>query len=182
MSFIFDIETLGLESTTVILSAAITHLENDREYTYQELLDSTKFIKFNKKEQIEAGRTITRSTIDWWKEQEEHCKKISYYPNDIDISVIEGLSILREIYKKGETIWSRGSLDQIAIDSLARTFKQEVIAPYWVYRDIRTAIDILKTSSKNGYCDIPDFDKTLVIKHDPIHDCSYDALQLLKGI
>lgn len=176
---------MGIESTCVVLSAAMTYVGDD-DYTYQDLIDNTIFVKFDAKEQLRAGRSTTQSTIDWWKSQPLEILKFSYIPTDKDVSVVDGLQKFRDFYNtnkksKADIVWIRGALDNLAIDSLATTFNLDIIAPWWNYRDVRTAIDLLKETGKRGYCDIPGFDKSIVEKHNPIHDCAYDALMLLKG-
>lgn len=186
-AFFFDIETLGKESTTVVLSAAMTYVPDDCNMSYEELLDNTTYVKFNAFEQIQVGRTKDQDTIDWWKGQPLTVKIMSFIPNpEIEVSVEEGLNKLRNFYtqhakSKVDIVWIRGALDNLAIDSLADKFNQKIIAPWWNYRDVRTAIDLLKTTGARGYCNIPDFDKSKVIKHNPIHDCAYDAMMLLYG-
>lgn len=184
MSYIFDIETLGKESTTVILSAAIVYVDFSGDFTYEELIDNSIFVKFKVNEQLKAGRTYDKDTINWWESRPDDVKKKSITPNDSDVSVIDGLKTLRDYYSKNKSdmIWIRGSLDSLAIDSLASSFKVDPIAPWWNYRDVRTAIDLLKETSKRSYCDIPNFDKSKVIKHDPVHDICYDAFMMKYGI
>lgn len=184
MSYILDLETLGHESTTIVLSAALLYVDFETEFTYQELVDRCIFVKFNVEEQKQKGRTFNQDTIDWWKQQEIHIVLKSAVPSPNDLSVKDGLKVLRDEYKKNkkDLVWARGSLDSMAIDSLAGAFEEEVVAPWWNYRDVRTAIDLLKETSKRSYCDIPGFDKATVQKHDPIHDVCYDAIQLRYGV
>jgi hypothetical protein len=56
------------------------------------------------------------------------------------------------------------------------------ITGYAMWRDVRTAVDILYGTT-NGYVEVdhPLFDRTAVIKHHPVHDCALDAMQLLYG-
>jgi hypothetical protein len=83
---------------------------------------------------------------------------------------------------KQQTMWARGSLDQMAIDSLAVKFDLEEITGYNVWRDVRTAVDILYGTT-NGYVEVvhPLFSRHEVIKHHPVHDCALDAMQLMYG-
>lgn len=187
MNFMFDIETLGIDSTCVILSAAIIHFEQDEDLDMDMLRERALFIKFDIKEQIEQlQRSKTKSTIQWWMEQPEYARKKSLPAKSTDISVKEGIDRLRqyildvESNPKKITIWARGSLDQMAIDSLARAINEEHIAPYYVWRDVRTAIDIVYGST-NGYCKVPGVPKESVQKHDPVDDCALDILMLCRG-
>ena len=83
---------------------------------------------------------------------------------------------------KKQTMWARGSLDQMAIDSLAVKFDLEEITGYNMWRDVRTAVDIM-FGTTNGYVEVdhPLFKRHEVIKHHPVHDCALDAMQLMYG-
>ncbi len=185
--FMFDVETLGVESSTVVLSAAIIHFDPEKRPTYQDLLDDACFVKFNAKEQMDVGRTVSKSTLSWWKEQHESVRKVPLEPSRDDMTVNNGLL---KIYKYmgqypdqfKQTMWARGSLDQLAIDSLAVQFDLEEITGYNMWRDVRTAVDILYGTT-NGYVDVdhPLFKRHEVIKHHPVHDCALDAMQLMYG-
>ena len=191
--FMFDIETLGIESTTVILSAAIIYFdpEKDVDVSFKELVDRSLFIKFDAKDQVKRlDRTMTKSTLDWWNKQGEHQQKLSFVPDkDRDMITEDGLMLIRDYinkYHRGAdpqtlTIWARGSLDQMAIDSLALKAGIDPIAPFNRWRDVRTAIDLM-TDSKNGYCKVRDLNWDEVAKHDPNHDCALDVLMLLRGV
>lgn len=185
--FIFDVETLGVESNAVVLSAALIHFDPEQRPTYQDLLNDACFVKFNAKEQLQIGRTVSKSTLDWWKSQHEYVRKISLDPNREDMNVENGMQkfydyMSKFLNAKHQTMWARGSLDQLVIDSLAVKFGLEEITGYNMWRDVRTAIDILYGTT-NGYVDIdhPLFKRHEVIKHHPVHDCALDAIQLLYG-
>ena len=63
--FIFDTESLGVESNAVVLSAALIHFDPEMRPTYDDLLEDACFVKFSAKEQIDMGRTISKSTLQW---------------------------------------------------------------------------------------------------------------------
>ena len=190
--FMFDIETLGIESTTVVLSAAIIHFdpEVDTNISFKELVQRGLLVKFDAKDQVKRlNRTMTKSTLDWWNKQGEHQQKLSFVPDaSRDMISENGIEAIRKYinqYHRGAdpqtlTIWARGSLDQMAIDSLALKAEVEPIAPFNRWRDVRTAIDLM-TDSKNGYCTVRDLNRDEVAKHDTVHDCALDILMLLRG-
>ena len=183
--FILDLETLDIESSAVILSAAILHFDETKEYAYDQLLSRTCFVKFNLKEQVQQyKRTVSKETIAWWKSQSEETKKVSFYPSDRDTNLLVGLNKLKDYVDSNEgerIVWVRGTLDQITFNSLCKAAKFPPLFPFKNYMETRTAINLLKETAKSGYCDVPGFDKNLVIKHNPIHDVCYDALQILSG-
>ena len=185
--FCLDLETLDKRETSVVLSAAIVYFDEKKEYTYEDLLTETCFVKFNAREQIEKyKRTVCKETIQWWKKKPEMIQKVSFIPNpNEDLSAFEGIDILKSYINKHssgeEIVWTRGSLDQFCVDSLCDSLNVPYLFNYTCYRDMRTAIDLLKETSIKGYCRLQNFDLNKVWKHDPRHDVCYDVLMLLQG-
>lgn len=186
--YCFDIETGGLESDSVIFSAAIVWFDETKQYTYEDLIESCCFVKFDVKEQVEKyNRKFEKDTLAWWKRQCKMVKDVSVVPYETDLSAEDGVNVLKDYIKthsRGvEMVWTRGNLDQILIDSLCRaSLKTDLLFKYSWYRDLRTGIDLLKETSKSGYCEVPNFDGNKVYKHNPIHDVAYDVMMLLYGI
>jgi hypothetical protein len=189
--FIFDVESLGVESNSVILSAAIVYINPAEKNTWESLYENTLFVKFNVKEQVKKyNRIVSKDTIDWWNKQCDLAKKQSFYPSDKDLSAKEGIACIHNYINshcdpKTTLIWIRGSLDQLVMDSLCTATGDESIMPYANYRDMRTYVDLVATESTRGYCAInPEtypgiWDRNVVVKHNPIHDIVLDALMLL---
>jgi hypothetical protein len=128
----FDVETLGVESNAVVLSAGLIHFDPDLRPTYQDLLDNACFVKFDVKEQLAVGRTVSKSTLGWWKDQHEYTRKVSLDPSRDDMTVENGVKQLQDYMAKfpnadKQTMWARGSLDQLVIDSLAWKKLQGII-------------------------------------------------------
>ena len=190
--FGFDLETLSVESTTIILSAGLVYvdpetLSPDNDIAYTQMYDSGLFVKFKVSEQVAAGRTMSKDTLDWWAKQGQIQRETSFIPSPCDLTVQEAYDLMSDYFfsipgAKDMPIWVRGSMDQPAFESLCRTFSLKPITTYNNYRDIRTAISILYCDTeKAGYVEIPNFNRDLVIKHDPVHDVCYDLLMLLRG-
>lgn len=169
------------------MSLAILYFEETDKSSYEELMDKTLFVKFSAKEQIEKyKRTYSTETINWWKKQCEVVRKVSLDPSSKDIELSQGIMLVRDYIKKHSSeediVWTRGSLDQFCIDSVCEeSLKSPVLFHYNRYMDMRTAINLLKNTSKNGYCDIPNFNREKVYKHDPRHDVCLDTYMLLHG-
>ena len=186
--FLFDVETLGTESKSVILSMAAIYFNPEEKPNFQQLLDSAFFVKFNSKEQIQVyNRTVSQSTLDWWAAQPTETKDVSFKPKADDLSAVDGIQKFHDWIKSfsdydKSTVWARGNLDQLVLHSLENDVKVETLFPFWQWRDVRTAVDIL-TGSSRGYCAVnyPGFDVRTVVKHNPIHDCAYDAMMLMYG-
>ena len=125
--------------------------------------------------------------MEWWANQHEYVKKVSFDPNSTDLLAEDAIATLHDYMNKipnaqKQTMWARGSLDQMVIDSLAKKLDMQPITGYNMWRDVRTAVDILYGTT-NGYVEVdhPLFNRAAVIKHHPVHDCALDAMQLMYG-
>lgn len=184
--FCFDIETLSKSSEAVILSLACIYFNPDEPQDYNSLLKSAFFAKLNVEHQVKAhSRKINKSTIEWWAKQCDHAKNKSLVPSKNDELFVDAYERFRVWIKSKNDpdawVFCRGMLDQLVLDSYEEQLGIEPIFHYSKWRDIRTAIDFLY-GTKNGYATVSNFDeKAFVIKHDPIHDCAYDIMQLVHG-
>jgi hypothetical protein len=126
--------------------------------------------------------------MQWWAKQCDLVKIKSFKPNKaIDVRFEDGYEQMREWAKSKNDdkcyVWARGNLDQLVLDSFEEQLEIKPIWPFQRWRDVRTAIDILYGTT-NGYCAVnyqgfrPE---AKVIKHNPIDDCAYDAMQLMYG-
>ncbi len=182
--FMFDVETMDVESTSVILSAAIIKFELDDKKSFQNYVDDACFVKFDVNQQVrDHKRTMTKETINWWKRQSEIARQVSLVPSDDDMNAKDGLTVIKNyINKNGGSntlFWARGSLDQMVIDSLCKSAGVELLANFNKWRDVRTAVDLLATNSVEGYCKVKNFNMDSVLKHDPRQDCALDIMMLL---
>lgn len=189
--FLFDIETLGKKSDSVILSMACLYFVPEKHPSFNELKENVFFVKFDAKDQSQRlKRTVQRDTIDWWNKQCTFVKKRSFIPNiEIDVNLEYGLMLLKKwtsgySNSKKEWVWARGSLDQMVLQDAEDSLGIESCFPYNNWRDVRTAIDFLY-NSRNGYCEVmaEGFDSyNDITKHDPVDDCLYDAMMLMYGV
>jgi hypothetical protein len=184
----FDVETLGVESTSVILSLSCIHFHSEQKPSYQQLKQDAFFVKFNAKDQAERlNRKIEKGAIAWWEKQCLFARQKSLLPTADDHKLENGLTLFHDWVKtKNDTkswVWARGNLDQLILQSCERDAKLEPIFDYNRWRDVRTAIDLLHGSA-NGYCDVDHaefmYDRD-VIKHDPVDDCALDIMMLIYG-
>ena len=186
--FMFDVETLGVESNSVILSLACIYFDPDAKPTFRELVDSAYFVKFNVRDQVENyGRKVDKGTLQWWEKQCEIVRKKSFLPSKDDKILRTGVESFHNwITTKNDNkcwVWARGSLDDTLLHSIERQLKVETMLPYNRWRDVRTAVDFL-TNSNNGYCKVDHIDflyERDIIKHDPVIDCALDIMMLLYG-
>lgn len=186
--FVFDVETLGKESTTVILSMACVHFDPQKYPSHEDLRANAFFAKFDVEYQRKSlNRTMTPSTMEWWKKQCTNVKNKSFRPSEEDVQFEVGYERMREWAKQfnepKSLVWARGNLDQLVLDSIEEQLGLDPIFPYARWRDVRTAIDIWYNRD-SGYVDVdyPGFDSKLhITKHNPIDDCIFDAMMLMYG-
>jgi hypothetical protein len=190
--FIFDVETLGKESNSVILSMAAIYFESDKEPSHTQLRDSAFFVKFDVQDQIKRlNRKVGKTTIEWWSKQCENVRNKSFKPRADDITFEIGYEAMRQwANTKNDSkcwVWARGNLDQLVLDSMEEQLELKPIWPFSRWRDVRTAVDFLYGTT-NGYVEVDTpawveaFDSKLhITKHNPIDDCVFDAMQLMYG-
>jgi hypothetical protein len=187
--FIFDVETLGKESNSVMLSMAAIYFDPETKPSYEDLYNSAFFVKFDVEDQVKRlDRKIGKTTMQWWAKQCDIVKAKSLKPNKAaDVKFEDGYEAMRawaESKKDDQCyVWARGNLDQLVLDSFEEQLEIKPIWPFQRWRDVRTAIDILYNTS-NGYCPVnyKGFSaESKVIKHNPVDDCAYDAMMLMYG-
>jgi hypothetical protein len=187
--FIFDVETLGKESNSVMLSMAAIYFDPETKPSYEDLYNSAFFVKFDVEDQVRRlDRKIGKTTMQWWAKQCDIVKVKSLKPNKaLDVKFEDGYEAMRKWAesKKDDQcyVWARGNLDQLVLDSFEEQLEIKPIWPFNRWRDVRTAIDILYNTS-NGYCPVnyKGFSaEAKVIKHNPVDDCAYDAMMLMYG-
>lgn len=179
---IYDYETLGQNRATcpVVNLAKLTFDPGrfvDKPYTWQELVDSAKFIKFDVRAQIARGRKPEKSTMDWWENQSAEARK-QLLPSDEDRPLEEAIPFLMG---EVETVWTRGnSFDPVITDFICIEYGLSEPYPFWTIRDTRTAIDSfsLGTNYKSNKFMPRAVKSGEFIAHDPIHDIAIDVLRL----
>lgn len=150
------------------------------------------FVKLDTKYQIEKlGRQVSRDTVDWWLKQSKEAKVRSFKPSTEDVTPEIAIQKLRQFVfdqtgQSRTTCYTRGSMDVIVSEHLAKQVDMKLPWVYNDFRDIRTAVDILYPLSKDGYVGVdlekcPGFDDGSFIAHDPVHDCARDAAMILFG-
>ena len=191
--FVFDVETLGKESNSVILSMAAIYFDPDKGPSYKEMYDDAFFVKFDVVDQMKRlDRKVGKTTMQWWAKQCDNVKLKSFKPNPaIDVKFEDGYEAMRQwAASKNDDkcyVWARGNLDQLVLDSFEEQLELKPIWPFNRWRDVRTAVDFLY-GVNTGYVtvEVPpwveSFDPALhVTKHNPIDDCCFDAMQLMYG-
>lgn len=165
---VVDIETLGLKPTSKILSIGLVIVNHDS-------LD----IKLEKEWIIDPlnqkGRTVDRSTIEWWNRQSEAAKSVLNQPTQ---SLVSALTELSELITKTETEgeikgqWANDAdFDHVI---LRNAYDQNTeldgntVFPYYLGRSIRT----IKDYAKEVKLTLP---KHTYIQHRALDDARHEA-------
>jgi hypothetical protein len=179
----FDIETLGKRSTSVVLSLACVAFTFEDDAPYSQYIADGFYVKFNPIEQLRMGRTVDQDTIDWWKKQPKKARKI-LKPSKNDVSMKKGLAMLREYINKSDYdweigyCWSRGNyFDFPIIEDLHDQFGAKLPFNTWKIRDVRTMIDVLTGDSRGKYELRGGIPKEFVAHH-ALHDAALDVMRM----
>ena len=184
---IYDFETLSQKPTGVVVcTAALRFNENrylsDNPYVYQELVDSSEFIKFSIREQVEMyGRGIQRSVIEWWKNQPKDAQQL-LEPSDVDRPLADIIPFFENLIGDSsqiDKVYTRGNnFDPIFMDSILENLNSKSLYGWWLIRDTRSMIEGLSFGANihNKFM-VPGLDDQF-IAHDPRHDIAMDVMRM----
>lgn len=181
---IYDFETLSQDQVRgVITCMAIMKFDEsrfiDNPYTFKELIDNSKVMKFSVEEQVKKyERKIDKSTLEWWKEQGADAQKW-IKPSDDDRSIEE----LYDFFMEGAggtaaKFYTRGNtFDPILLESIMKQIHKPMPYHWWEVRDTRSLIEGLAWGSDLENKFIPPKCEELV-KHNPKHDIALDVMRI----
>ncbi len=186
MAIIFDFETLSTDRVNgVVLSLALLEFNEERftektAYSYTELLEMSRYIKFDVADQVKNGkRKIDQDTLEWWGQQSESAQK-QLIPGQHDKPLADLIPWLNSnINGSVSKVYSRGNtFDPIFVDYIALQYHQVVPWPHWSIRDTRSTIDGMAWGSglSNGF--VPEGLEEQFVAHDPQHDIVMDVMRL----
>lgn len=182
---LIDIETLGTDPDSVVLSIACVPFMLEVHTYFSELIKDGFIVKLNAQEQIKSyQRTVEDGVVKWWKTQPKEVFDAMVRPSSEDVSLKEGLTLFNKFvsgikgyYFNESYVWSRGNNFDFPI--LKSLYKDAGIGiPYndWRVRDVRTAIDIMAGTGDGKY--EVKFGGDEFIAHNPLHDAAMDAARL----
>ena len=183
---IYDFETLSQDTIKgVVTCLAILKFDESRflnkPYTFKELVDDAKVIKFDVSEQVKKyGRKIDKSTLDWWGDQGPEAKEW-ILPSDKDKDIDELYDFFVE--SMGPTaikFYTRGNtFDPILLESIMKQTHKPLPYNWWEIRDTRSVVEGLAWGSELDNKFIPpDCDE--FVKHNPTHDIALDVMRIQK--
>lgn len=183
---VYDFETLGQDQqNSVVISFAMLPFSEkrfiDEPYTYEELVDGCKYIKFDVEEQVTSfGRKINIETVKWWNEQGEEAKK-QIRPSKDDKSITQLYDFIVNSVECGKVkkSFTRGNtFDPMFLQYLMRDTGHQDPFHWRTVRDTRSMIEGMSFGMKldNGFTPGDLADK--FVKHDPCHDVAMDVMRM----
>jgi hypothetical protein len=183
---IYDFETLSQDTQKgVVTSFALLSFSENRyisnPYTYEELVESCAYIKFDVEEQVRSfKRTMSKQTVDWWAEQGAEAKK-QISPSSEDVSIRDLYKFLCDNIdlKNHKKAYTRGNtFDPIFLDSILKQCNLSNPMHWRTIRDTRSMIEGMSFGMNldNGFT--PGELVNKFVKHDPRHDIAMDVMRM----
>lgn len=183
---IYDFETLSQDqSSCVVLSFAMLSFSEKRyiddPYTYSELLDSCKYIKFDVQDQVDNfGRSMSKDTLEWWSQQGDKARQL-LKPSELDVSIAlfpqwindnVDRSQIKKSFTRGNTF------DPMILQYLMRQLNCQDPFHWGSIRDTRSYIEGMAFGFdvKNNFT--LDELESQFVKHDPRHDIAMDVMRM----
>lgn len=176
----FDLETLDTNPNGVILSLGIVMFDITAANTFEELVAQGFNIYFDQKQQIEADRSISDDTVDWWERQGDEAKECLNNPHQVSCENLHKYlaafytSMGKKPNPKTCRWFSRGHFDASFLENFCRTFEIDPPYKFWTWRDSRSYLDGAGIGTRNEKIEKP---KEL-IPHNSHHDAAFEAMML----
>lgn len=169
-----DLETLGTERDSVILSLGAVKFDRNKIYE-----DDGLYLQLKWQDQLDNGGTVTEGTIRFWLGQPAASRDAILSRNNA-LSPNEAISVLnawflKSIHKpKNCGVWAKGPTFDLSLleDLYSRQGLERPPWPYWAERCVRTAllmpgVDTIKRPKD-------------MTEHHPFYDAVYQAMQVKK--
>ena len=166
-----DLETLGVGSDSVVVSAALVEFD----LTSGETGDSLH-IGFNILEQLLNGGVIDNSTVTWWSTQPTEAKKLLAKSSSTE-PLYCTFSKIDEFLKRNPdvSLWGNGcTFDNVILRNLYKRHNREFPLAFWQDKDVRTLTQLV------NYDEVVIRTGTFIgTKHNPIDDCLHQVRMCL---
>lgn len=134
-----DIETLDTAPTSTILSVGAVRFDpfSDAEPTHKTLWRPSV------EEQLERGRTVSDSTLEFWSKQDAHIRETTF-TDEGRIPVTEFFKHLNKYVVGADKIWCHGpQFDMVIIEDLYAQYEHHRGWAYWQICDSRTLFNLM---------------------------------------
>jgi len=134
-----DIETLGTKPRTVVLQCAMIRFDPHVQNTYEELLEDSCTQYFNVQDQLNKGRVIDASTLDWWASGDHTTAPLRRGLQETGDVGAKLDAINRWLGTGRYKLWGNGvSFDNVIMEALYYHYGREWKFKFWDYLDLRT--------------------------------------------
>lgn len=183
---IYDFETLSQDQRYgVVTSFAMLNFTEkryiDNPYTYEELLDNCKYIKFDVEDQVKTfKRTMSKETIDWWNTQGEEAK-LQIKPSDNDRSILDLYEWITKNIECGKIkkSYTRGNtFDPMFLQYLMVDTSRPDPFHWGSIRDTRSMIEGMSFGMELNNSFMPGDLASKFVKHNPCHDIAMDVMRM----
>lgn len=161
-----DLETMDNSSNSAIISIGACYFDR---YTGE--IGETFHQKVNLQSCIDAGLTVSASTIMWWLQQSDEARE-KLQGNDKERNLSGVLSNLKHFMQDCEMVWGNGAtFDNTILENAFKSIGHIAPWKFWNARDLRTLVDVgleLGVDPKNEL----DFNG---VRHDALADAIHQA-------
>ena len=172
LHFMIDLETLGTQPGSVILSIGAVRF--DPTQPLDNCLENTFYCVVGRANSEGWGLTVDQGTVDWWGKQSTEARKVladAEDPERYDL-LPDSLQMLKEFLGEGAVVWSNGAnFDQPLLDVAYNRVDIALPWKYWNSRCYRT-IKAICPDAKN-------LEPAKVCAHNALEDAKWQALHLV---
>lgn len=180
----FDLETLSTNPNGgVVLSLGLCVFHLSQKNEFDDLLNQSMEMLFDKQQQLDKGRHVDPATEGWWSQQGETAQRVLNPEPGTTVDCTDLHVMLSRFYQNlginktsiKETRWfSRGHFDASFIEDFCRTFEMDAPYKYWCWRDSRTYLDAKGLGPLNQKMEKP----PQMVAHNAKHDAAFEAYML----
>jgi len=158
-----DLETLGTSPDTAVLTIGGVKFDPNTVSTpYQEF-----YYRYEVNEQLDKGRTVLDSTLEWWGKQAEDVREEALGDGN-RTPVIEVLQALNKWCVGVDIIWCQGpSFDISILENMYKQYDHHIPWDFWKIRDSRTLFGIMPKDPRK---------EINFAAHNALEDCKVQAL------
>lgn len=174
---VLDTETLDLRTSAVIVSLGVTIFDDEKVDSFEDLVSRGINVYIDRGIQKYAGRTTSRSTMEWWDKQGEEAKLVFDQPgvsvHQVSVLIDQLISGL-PVNKKHLKWYCRGP--QFDIAKLEDLFRQFGVDCPWHYRKPRCSRTWLDEHGIDDDVKLQRPDH--MIPHNSLHDAAFEAYMM----
>lgn len=163
MNLMIDLETLGTDSNTVVLSIGAVLFDNQS-------IHSSFYSLVNPQEQLDKGRSITWSTLQWWLSQGESAKDVFLSTKEpVKDTLLDFVDFIKKA-RLDVSPWGNGATFDISI--MEDLFIKNGISVPWSFKNVRDLRTFKNTCKDLGIHENTPF---IGVAHNAVDDATNQA-------